>query len=435
MVRISIKNDLILKHIETLAEGTKISVRGLSLDLNISEGTVYKAIKEAETLGLVITKPKSGTFRVNNNPVTETHSISLSELMTTLGLNCVAGKSGLSGNIKKVIIADSDETRFIDELERCNPATTLCIMGNRPDFHTLALEYKAHLLLTDGSKPNDYHVVRANKLNTCILVTPQSTYTVINMLNSHFADKQLFSDDNTVKSWMKTPGVLYHDDLVADWQNYFSESFACLKSFPVVDDDMHICGGIDTIRAFSAPHSQKLSLLISKDSNPVTVDVNDSVTSVARQMILTSNPFSAVLSDDKFVGMIYSTDLLRYYMYAGIGNSNASSEPPITFIQELSTEDRRVYEINNSSVSNLSIPMFAPGIILNGVIEHISQEMNENLEISNSNFFFSENCLSDEIIYLSTTISAKNKSCITIDAEIYSETKMYVKSMFVLAKN
>ena len=44
---ISVKNDAVLSHIEALASGTKISVRGLAAELNISEGTVYKAIKEA----------------------------------------------------------------------------------------------------------------------------------------------------------------------------------------------------------------------------------------------------------------------------------------------------------------------------------------------------------------------------------------------------
>ncbi|MCF0137771.1 MAG: GntR family transcriptional regulator, partial [Oscillospiraceae bacterium] len=57
------KNDYVLSHIEGLKAGTKVSVRGLSAELNVSEGTAYKAIKEAELRRLVVTKPKAGTFR------------------------------------------------------------------------------------------------------------------------------------------------------------------------------------------------------------------------------------------------------------------------------------------------------------------------------------------------------------------------------------
>lgn len=61
----SIKNNIVISHIESLAVGTKISVRGLSSALGVSEGTVYKAIKDAEARGLVVTRPKAGTFRVD----------------------------------------------------------------------------------------------------------------------------------------------------------------------------------------------------------------------------------------------------------------------------------------------------------------------------------------------------------------------------------
>ena len=53
MSTISIKNDIVLSRIEATEPGTKISVRGLASELDVSEGTVYKAIKEAEQRGLV----------------------------------------------------------------------------------------------------------------------------------------------------------------------------------------------------------------------------------------------------------------------------------------------------------------------------------------------------------------------------------------------
>lgn len=48
------KHNQILQYIETLPIGKKISVRGIAKHLNMSEGTAYRAIKDAETLGIVL---------------------------------------------------------------------------------------------------------------------------------------------------------------------------------------------------------------------------------------------------------------------------------------------------------------------------------------------------------------------------------------------
>ena len=61
------KHELVINHIKTLAIGEKVSVRRLAKDLKISEGTVYRAIKEAENLGLVSSIPKVGNIRIETD--------------------------------------------------------------------------------------------------------------------------------------------------------------------------------------------------------------------------------------------------------------------------------------------------------------------------------------------------------------------------------
>lgn len=46
------KHEQILKYIEELPVGTKISVRLIAKELHVSEGTAYRAIKEAENTGI-----------------------------------------------------------------------------------------------------------------------------------------------------------------------------------------------------------------------------------------------------------------------------------------------------------------------------------------------------------------------------------------------
>lgn len=54
------KYEKLLHHIEGLKPGTKISVRKLAKEMSVSEGTAYRAVKEAESIGIVITKERIG---------------------------------------------------------------------------------------------------------------------------------------------------------------------------------------------------------------------------------------------------------------------------------------------------------------------------------------------------------------------------------------
>lgn len=56
----------IIQYIEELPAGTRISVRNLATELDVSEGTAYKAIKTAESLLLVETRPRAGTVRLGS---------------------------------------------------------------------------------------------------------------------------------------------------------------------------------------------------------------------------------------------------------------------------------------------------------------------------------------------------------------------------------
>ena len=52
------KHERIIKYIKDLKVGTKISVRKIAQEIEVSEGTAYRAIKEAENLGYVNTIPR-----------------------------------------------------------------------------------------------------------------------------------------------------------------------------------------------------------------------------------------------------------------------------------------------------------------------------------------------------------------------------------------
>lgn len=58
------KHEQILQYINELPVGEKISVRQIAKALNVSEGTAYRAIKDAEIKGYVSTIERVGTIRI-----------------------------------------------------------------------------------------------------------------------------------------------------------------------------------------------------------------------------------------------------------------------------------------------------------------------------------------------------------------------------------
>lgn len=59
------KHEQIVSYIESLNIGQKISVRKIAKVMNVSEGTAYRAIKDASQLGFVTTIDRVGTVRID----------------------------------------------------------------------------------------------------------------------------------------------------------------------------------------------------------------------------------------------------------------------------------------------------------------------------------------------------------------------------------
>ena len=85
------KSDMIIEYIERLPVGARISVRGLSRELGVSDGTAYKALKLAEERGLVETRPRAGTVRKQDIKLPR----SLSVEAARLGLEVLSGAANM----------------------------------------------------------------------------------------------------------------------------------------------------------------------------------------------------------------------------------------------------------------------------------------------------------------------------------------------------
>ena len=93
------KNEQIIKHIESLSIGSKISVRKIAKDLNVSEGTAYRAIKDASQLGIVATIDRVGTVRIEKRNRENLDNLTFNEIANIVEGQILAGRAGLNKSV------------------------------------------------------------------------------------------------------------------------------------------------------------------------------------------------------------------------------------------------------------------------------------------------------------------------------------------------
>ncbi|RBN36713.1 hypothetical protein DMN50_34145, partial [Priestia megaterium] len=75
------KHEQILQYIDSLPIGEKISVRQIAKELNVSEGTAYRAIKDAENKGYVSTIERVGTIRIERKKKENIEKLTFAEVV------------------------------------------------------------------------------------------------------------------------------------------------------------------------------------------------------------------------------------------------------------------------------------------------------------------------------------------------------------------
>ena len=131
------KQDYILDYIKNLETGSKVSIRTLADTLLVSEGTAYKAIKKAEELGLVHTKPRAGTVRIASNTSDKSEFLTLKNIIIQLGLTEITPVDS-DVFISSIIVGDGSCEQLSRDFKRTS-GNKLCVVGDRPDIQHKAL--------------------------------------------------------------------------------------------------------------------------------------------------------------------------------------------------------------------------------------------------------------------------------------------------------
>lgn len=152
------KHEQIIQHIIALPVGNKISVRGIAKNLHVSDGTAYRAIKEAENQGIVSTIERVGTIRIERKKKENFERLTFAEVINIIDGQVLGGREGLHKTLNKFVIGAME----LDAMMRYTEADSLLIVGNRVKAHELALSEGAAVLITGGFDTEDNKIGRAH---------------------------------------------------------------------------------------------------------------------------------------------------------------------------------------------------------------------------------------------------------------------------------
>lgn len=300
------KHQQILSFIESLSVGSKVSVRFIAKELDVSEGTAYRAIKEAEAKGFVRSIPKVGTIRIEGVKERQIEDLTLREVSQIVEGIVICGFENLDQSPNKFIIAAME----IEAMKRYMEENALCIVGNRHDAQILALKNGAPLLITGGLEPEEDVIALAREKHLVIIQSPYDTFAVTTMINRALYDRLIEKELVLVEDIMvKDVNYLTTNSTVGNWRELSIQTTH--SRFPVVDEDMNVLGFVTAVDVAGA--ELKTPIVEVMNPKPYLVGRDDSVTHISRIMVWEGWEIAIVAEQGKLIGILSLQDVIEAY--------------------------------------------------------------------------------------------------------------------------
>ncbi|OCA12553.1 DRTGG domain-containing protein [Mammaliicoccus sciuri] len=301
------KHEQIIKYIESLSVGHKISVRQIAKDLNVSEGTAYRAIKEADNQGLVASIDRVGTVRIERKSREQIENLTFNEIVKIVDGQVLGGKQGLYKTLSKFAIGAMELNDVVKYLTK----NTLLIVGNRADVQMEALKRGSAVLITGGFEAYEDIINYADEHELPIISSNYDTFLVANIINRAIYDQMIKKEILMVEDIMiPIESTSYLDDKqkVRDW-NELSQQTSHTR-FPVVDSEMKVVGILTSKDIVNEEPDKSIRTLMTK--SPIIAHLNTTIATCAHLMIWEGIELLPVVSTSKvLIGIISREDVLK----------------------------------------------------------------------------------------------------------------------------
>lgn len=425
------KHQRILDYLEHLPIGKRVSVRSISNHLRVSEGTAYRAIKEAENRGIVETRPRSGTIRIDKKPEVSLRRLTYAEIARISDSEVLAGESGLSHEFSKFSIGAMTQENILRYLVKGG----LLIVGDRKNIQLLALENHNAILVTGGFPVADEVLDVANQLDIPVMVTPYDTFTVATMINQALANIQIKTDITLVDhvyQLKRDYGYLREDDTIQDFYTMMNRTTHV--RFPVVNHKGTVLGVVSMFDIVGKASTLPVKSVMSH--NLIIAKPQASLVNVSQKMIFEDLNMLPVVADDLgLLGVITRRQVvenlpsLRSSTFATYSDQMLSS---------LRCEDDSYQFIVEAAMIDYS-GNFAPGVLTEFIkeigIRLLTQKQARNIMVEQFMLYFVQAIEIDDHLMIHPHIITEKRRSSVIDFEVLLGEQIVAKALMTAKIN
>lgn len=419
------KHQDILNYLEKLPVGKRVSVRSISNHLHVSDGTAYRAIKEAENRGLVETRPRSGTVRVALKTKTKLDRLTYAEIARISDSEVLAGQSGLGHEFSKFSIGAMTRENILRYLVKGG----LLIVGDREDIQLLALENYNAILVTGGFAISDLVLTTANRLGIPVMVTSYDTFTVATIINQALSNVRIKTDVKTVDQiyqFKDDYGCLRDKDQVSDYI-YLLKHHNHVR-FPVVDGTNQVIGVVSMRDLAGQEGDVPISKVMSK--NPVVTTPTVSLATISQKMIFEDYDMLPVVDEaNKLLGVVTRRQVVESLQDSKNANLHTYSEQMVAnLVSDAKGYHFTVEPAMVDSSGNLTQGVLAE-LIKEVVHRRLAGKVKKNIIIEQMVLYFLQSVQIDDVLTILPTVITETRRSSAIDLEIHLNRHVVVKAL------
>lgn len=426
------KHEQIIQHILSLSVGHKISVRQIAKELGVSDGTAYRAIKEAENQGIVSTIERVGTIRIERKNRENFERLSFAEVINIIDGQVLGGKTGLHKTLNKFVIGAMQ----LDAMMRYTEANSLLIIGNRVEAHELALNEGAAVLITGGFDTEEHIKRLADEKELPIISTSYDTFTVAAMINRAIYD-QLIKKEIVFVGDIFTPyeasWFLQAGDTVGEWYELNEKSGH--TRFPVIDDSNRVLGMVTSKDVVAKEANLLIDKVMSK--NPQVVQAKTSLASVAHMMVWEGIEVVPVVDQaSRLQGVISRQDVLKALQQIQRQPQVGETIDDIVSRSLIDSEDDKpVYHADVTPQMTNQLGTLSNGVFTSLITEASSRLLMHykkgDLVVENLTVYFLKPMQIDSKLVIKPKLLEAGRMYAKIEVEVYNERKIAGKGLIM----
>ncbi|NJP37003.1 DRTGG domain-containing protein [Alkalicoccus luteus] len=427
------KHEQILQFIRSLEVGNKISVRHIAKELHVSEGTAYRAIKDAENQGMVSTIERVGTIRIEKKQKENIEKLTYAEVVNIVEGTVLGGRNGLYKTLNKFVIGAMKAEAMMRYVEAGN----LLIVGNRDKVHHMALEAGSAVLVTGGFDTAEETKQLADRLNLPVISTSYDTFTVATMINRAIYDqlikKEIIAVEDILIPLEKTDHLTLHHT-VEKYQNLNNQTGH--SRYPVIDENGKLQGIVTAKDIMGTSPFTDIEKVMTKQ--PITVTRQTSVASAAHMMVWEGIEMLPVITSSKqLLGIISRQDVLKaLQMIQRQPHVGDTIEDLVTrHLEDVSDSRTTLYKLEVTPQMTNHLGTISYGVITTIVTEASSRVLRKykkgDLVVENMTVFFMKPVQIDAKIEIRPRVLEVGRKFGKVDVELYHNEQIVGKAMLM----